>query len=373
MGCCQSNESPTPTTTKLQTRSPSLTRQFTSKNQNTITKKFTNQVEYLKSFSSIVDSILKSGQKSLLDYQKMFDSFSFYFSDKSTDCIYQVPADLTCGECFISYNEEEEIPLSLACGHSLCKVCCLRQFKEEQMVSCPLECPPTLDSPEGLIRNDWILNRAKALRQARFCFEHESVADWFCVTCKVTVCEECDHGKHLIVKLASSEFLKEFVVWQRNLEGYLKTLEENEKVVFAHRSRFVELKEVLFEALERHLKDIKEAQVRVRNAVIGTTQDHLDEIQGFAQEMKLRMPIKDLKLFIDVVSAEIEKAKEVNESVASMKPAQAVKELRKVCSKANSMIEAPNFSPWEDCCKILSSEKNFEYFIIAMASIRLAT
>ena len=302
----------------------------------------------------------------------MFDSLSFFFSGKSLDCAYQVPPELMCGECFISYNEEEEIPLALACGHSLCQACCLRHYKEEKMISCPLECPPTLDPPEGLARNDWTLNRAKALREAQYCFEHESIADCFCVTCKVTVCEECDHGKHVIVKVSSSEFVKEFVLWQRNLDSYLKTLEDGEKAVFAHRARFVELKEVLHEALETHLHHIKAAQIEVKKAIIGSTQDHLDEIQGFAQEMKLSMPIKDLKLFIDVISAEIGKVKEVAESVGSMQPANSLNELRKISLKANPMLEAANFSPWEDCCKALSSEKNFEYFIIAMASVRLA-
>jgi hypothetical protein len=373
MGCCQAKETLPSVQTNLHHRSNSLARKYTIKDQNTITKKFSSQVEYLKSFSSVVSSFLVSGQKSSADYQKNLGMLPFYLSSKNIETFNESPENLYCPDCLISFNEEEEIPLVLTCGHCLCRNCCEKYYLKDRYIPCPSFCPPlSSDPPDNLETNNDILTQSKLLKLGQYCEAHQAPAHIFCTSCKVLACDDCDHSKHPTTLLNSSDFQKEYQLWDRTLETYLKRLEAQEKDLSSHFERCETLSLNLNETLSKHFSQLKNSQSKVKNLIKTSSESHLEEVNNFIEMMIKTMPARQVSLYSDVISEELMRVESLLTTIDSLPPGVSLKELTKVPLKPNPILEEPNYSPWEDCLKTLSSEKNFEYFILALTGLALS-
>ena len=112
---------------------------------------------------------------------------------------------MTCPICYEDYDNEIRIALTLICGHTFCKKCTKKMYKQSK-ISCPLDKKSYYyDSMSVIVRNYTIqaildADKAKAEEQEgyKYCAKHrDQRVKLFCKKDSVLICQECLIEEHL--------------------------------------------------------------------------------------------------------------------------------------------------------------------------------
>ena len=117
-----------------------------------------------------------------------------------------VPDDANCSICLETFKD----PVSLPCGHSLCRACVeqVARTSPAGTLKCP-ECRASTPLPPGgvanlktniSLRNMIASASAPAPSLFRRCDHHQLERDMFCETCNANICRRCleDHRGHVL-------------------------------------------------------------------------------------------------------------------------------------------------------------------------------
>lgn len=110
---------------------------------------------------------------------------------------------LLCNICVNKYDTASRLPLSLHCGHSLCRECAKTMFKQNR-IKCPFDNSSfNYSSFEALGRNFTVLELLDQEKQrlaqsdVRHCAIHKNKkAKFFCTVDEAYACSECLLGEH---------------------------------------------------------------------------------------------------------------------------------------------------------------------------------
>lgn len=98
-------------------------------------------------------------------------------------------AALECGICAEPYDLSVRPALSLACGHSLCRVCLSETQRSGQL--CPICCKPLYLSPSPISVNSTV--QSALTGQAVYCPQHLTPVTSFCLVHMWVICKDCSH------------------------------------------------------------------------------------------------------------------------------------------------------------------------------------
>lgn len=372
MGCCNSQESlnhPLP----IKSRCPSLSNQLSATKRIQICKSFTSQIQSIKSSESFYASSKLSGTISSSTYKDSLQSLPFYFSQKFSDCLTDELNNLTCPECLVDFNSLIEIPLTLACDHTICKVCCGQLFAEHGNIPCCYNCIPTIIHPGSLEINKFALNIVESKESGLFCFSHCLICDDFCVNCQKVVCLNCteSHPNHKFVKIGSDAFNSEVIAWKTNLKIYQKQVEGNIERLKLHKSRFLRLNQALEENLEEHCSRVEESSETIRDKFTQSASDQIESLQYFVSAINEIMPISLISLYKDIIKQELEKCEEISAGHEYLPLALQLKTLNKVNLKAKVFVSQPDLQSWKDLNSKISGMNQIQEFLIALNAVKL--
>lgn len=372
MGCCQSTENNLKTP-QLLNRTVSLSKQYTSVNQASLSKKFNLQIEQLKSLGSFFDSSLQSCLNSSSGYLSSLQSLDFYFSSKDLSEPITIPDSFTCTDCLITFDPENHVPLNLSCGHTLCKPCCVSKYNKDSKIKCSYNCEPETLDPESLIINSPLVSNIIYFEKGLFCYEHCEPTENFCVNCKKIICDNCfnAHPKHQILNITKPEFVNQVNNWKKSMEDYKKKNQENVELVLRHKKKYEELKVLLADNLESHIEVIKQGVSNIKERIIESAEDTENSLKGFVKHLDEIVPNKELELYKDMISQELEKARSLSEQ-ANLVGVAALKELGKVELKSFKKITEANIRPWENSLKDLEETMKNEFLLLALTSLKFA-
>jgi hypothetical protein len=372
MGCCQNTESTARPQQQI-TRTVSISKHMNSLNHQSLNKKFSSQVDQLKSLSSFFESSLQSSLNSSSNYLSSLQSLNFYFSSKNLFDLTGVPESLTCSDCFITFDSSNQLPLCLTCGHSLCKSCCIVKFNAQGKVQCTFNCEPDTIPPESLEINSPIINKVKSLDKGLLCLEHCEATEDYCVNCKQVVCELCidRHQKHQILNVNSQEFVKELNNWVKSLETYQNKNSDNVQLILKQRKKFEDLRGDIEDHIENHVNMLAEGVKDIKEGFIEAAEETQENLKEFVKQLNDIVPCRELDLYKDVILQELEKAKEVSDRVGSVN-VKALRELGKVELKNFPKTPEVLLRPWENSLKNLQELMNDEFLLLALTSLKYA-
>jgi len=192
--------------------------------------------------------------------------------------------NLECPICCQIYNLCDLEPMSLKCGHTLCKECCNTYDK------CPYDRKPIdvsqITKNFGLttLIEDYRQRAAKLgldmLPDGMECKMHQIERSLFCITDNIAVCAECvlfgDHAGHNIKKISElksqgltlingSVSTKESI----NIESLLDTEEERQQ----KSAKILELKSATIKTIEREFSDFVDTLTEEKNRLVKQVED----------------------------------------------------------------------------------------------------
>lgn len=193
-----------------------------------------------------------------------------------------------CSVCYGVYSDKQK-PRALPCGHTFCEPC-LNNLKKEEFIPCP-KCQ-THNSGEvehltiiyDLIPSNEILNTKVSL----MCSIHEQQQKFWCMTCLVPTCAECQlqsHNKHDFLPIedsAGKKLLEKFLYKEkttnliRDLDDYVARCENGLSTLSAMLVKHMELIASL-KSMQKQLHEArKEMNVNIESEK--QTQQYLDAI-----------------------------------------------------------------------------------------------
>jgi len=144
--------------------------------------------------------------------------------------------DLTCPICFLPFEIEENLPVSVNCGHTFCSVClkkidkcaiCQMKFLERQTFS----------------KSILILSFLRSNSKVKKCAFHHKTFEGFCLEKKKFVCFDCLVDKQKIISMKDLEekvdqlttiTLKAQESYKTQVEKLIRTEQENFKMHIDH-------------------------------------------------------------------------------------------------------------------------------------------
>ena len=372
MGCCSSQE-PLSSYPSLKTRTFSLTSQLAQTSESHLKSSFSSHVENLKTSDSFYSTILNSGINSSSTYKESLQGLNFFFSHKKFDSYPDVVSELSCPECLIDFNDNNETPLILTCSHSMCKKCCEQLFNMHGNILCYFNCIPTTEHPGSLKINHGILETTEAKEKGLFCYDHSEICSELCINCIKVVCINCvsSHEKHRFVKLNSESFNSEVHSWEKNLKIYEKQIQENIEKLKKHKNRFSALKLAIINNLAEFCTQLTNSTEIVRAGFIRSASDHEENLDYFVSSINESMPFKPVSLYDAMVKRELEKSNEVLANLQNLPLTLQLKELSKVPLKAKISFNLPNTQSWQELEKQIRLTSHYQELLLAITAVKL--
>ncbi|CAL4174795.1 unnamed protein product [Meganyctiphanes norvegica] len=119
--------------------------------------------------------------------------------------------DSECIVCFSKYNDEEQRPRSMPCGHTMCSLCLERAILEQSKMCPKCRTPYSASSVKELPVNFSLEGLVKSLstsNKLNECTEHQLPVSHRCTTHKAWVCKICLLEDH------SEELCKIITIWE---------------------------------------------------------------------------------------------------------------------------------------------------------------
>lgn len=372
MGCCNSQET-LPCNQSLKTRTFSLSNLLAITSESHLKKSFTSHVENLKSSDSLYSEIFNSGLNSSSAYKESLQNLSFYFSRKNFDCYPNVLSELSCPECLIDFSDENEIPLYLACSHSMCKKCCEQLFNVHGSIICYFNCIPTTEHPGSLKINQNILEIAEAKEKGLFCYDHNEICSELCINCIKIVCYNCAnlHEKHRFVKLNSELFSSEVLNWEKNLKIYEDQIHENIEKLKKHKNRFLTLKQTIIENQAEFCTQMTNSTEKVSAGFSQSASDHKENLQYYVSSINELIPFKLINLYDAMIKRELEKSNETLANLKNLPLTLQLKKLIKVPLKSNISLASPNTQSWQELEKEIRLMSHYQELLLAITAVKL--
>lgn len=219
---------------------------------------------------------------------------------------------LSCQICLQKYNMKERAPLSIPCGHSLCRSCASGLIQSGKR-KCPFDNKPfECRNVDSLSKNFSLLDLLEAEKaniqrpDVRFCDQHQKKkTKFFCKSHTAFVCSECLLAAHLGHEIIPARPLilgqnvakevmntKEQVTKiKEQADALLKTMEESylreKELIEAAKKKLIEEAESLAASYqEDNEKEIERIRVAHRNLIAGIEEEEkaLSVIDSALQE-----------------------------------------------------------------------------------------
>ncbi|XP_055521233.1 E3 ubiquitin-protein ligase TRIM39-like isoform X2 [Leucoraja erinacea] len=210
------------------------------------------------------------------------------------DIFESLTEEVVCPICLDFFTD----PVTLECGHNFCRSCITRSWDREVRNSCP-ECREqfvdrTLRVNRALAR---LSEKARTLSLCRtekeskhHCEKHLEELKLFCETDKKVICLICrdarEHKSHSFIPIEEAvEIYKEE---SHNLQSQIT-------------SQFSELHQIFTEKERRVLADIREEEMKIRNAMekrLEEIQANLNSIQKELSTLQEQIGQKDNRIFL---------------------------------------------------------------------------
>ncbi|XP_072891238.1 nuclear factor 7, brain-like [Hemitrygon akajei] len=237
--------------------------------------------------------------------------------------------------------------VALGCGHNFCRSCITRCWEREERNSCR-ECREVV-ADRALRVNRALANLAEKARNLnlnpkgketkRHCEEHEEELKLFCETDKTLVCLICrdaqEHQEHRFkpikeaVKIYKDQLKSSLDSLTKNKSHFQeKEQQQKEKIsgvreqshsVQSHvTSQFAELRQIITEKEQSLLRDLKEEEKRILNAMeknLLALQENIRIIQEEITKLKEQMDQKDSVMFL---KEEVRRNRRINDDIQEL-------------------------------------------------------
>ena len=371
MGCCLSKtdgpyQAPLPSAVLL--RSATLS----GLNTKDLPSRVSNHIKKLNTLNSQLDKKTASAKQSKDDFCKNLDGLELYFSQKSMSEERLNLDDVECPICLLLYNNDEEKPLELSCGHNICMKCAGLMHTEKKNLECPLDLKITFLTPTDFSPNMEVLSKIEAIEKHLFCFSHNLRIYKFCLDCKKLVCNRCivDHNQHLIKAITDDDVCREALGWEKKLSEYMQSLKNSKEKLISCDEDISKTEERLRIAVDGHVEQVKIFRDKVIEGLIAVSEIHINDVKEKINDLVMNLPKYKLKLYKDSIGSEIEKTDEVILKYKDLSLEERLHNISKSgLKKSQSSIEKKfESSPWNDSVNFLSEINDFEAFILALIS-----
>ena len=183
-----------------------------------------------------------------------------------------------CPVCLALYFEDKE-PITIPCGHTLCKLCIAEIVRIKVHFKCP-ECNKIYSEQESksLLRLQPNIHIKGVMANLKTrCWLHSALAERVCITHVQALCENCDAHRGCKVY----EISEDFESIQRDLDKMLRKLKKQNTLPH-------ELNHDIDRALRKSLHDLLKLYKSVHTAINGP--DHSDPREALLSE-----GLKDLR------------------------------------------------------------------------------
>lgn len=339
-------------------------------NTEKLADRFSSQMKKLKNFKEQLEKGLELATNSKLNYCKTLERLDLHFSKKSANMPRTNLEIFECQSCFIIFNNDEEKPLDLDCGHNICKVCAKEKYAKFYYIECGIDGVATNSHPDNCVVNEKILESLEAIGKNLFCPDHLAKGVKFCLKCKKILCEKCfgEHAENNLKDLNDEEINSEFVAWEKNIAEYAQNLKKAKEKLGEHDEEIGIMKKKLKECMDKHIAEVNESRDELIKCLISASAVHMEDMNAFLEDFLKTLPLYNLKLYKDSIGQEIERAEEAISEFPSLSTGEKLQEVGKKSFRTDQYISKPDLAPWEDSCKHISEINDFEAFILALAS-----
>jgi len=205
---------------------------------------------------------------------------------------------LTCIECQTVFDSEDHLPLSLMCGHTVCKVC-IQKLPFVCRVDGISETRELVEIPTSAIVMQILQSSTPG---SCLCSVHHRVFEFFCKDCKEVMCARCimSHYKHEYLEIENSaqevqDLKDKFSVYYSNTVSNFHTVEcECEQVKQAldkMKNKIEAGKQGLRSELRKKIRDLERSYKRKENEMKYKANPVLRYIEEKAEEGQKRMKL----------------------------------------------------------------------------------
>ena len=200
------------------------------------------------------------------------------FSKKRFKPAVDYKQDLECPICCVVFNQLDEKPVLLQCGHILCQSCIKKDFDSFGRVRCPYDRELTSDNIDDL---KIIYSLISSFENQLVCETHEQPFVSFCIEDKKLLCAKCMHHHHSHPKkvLLEEEMKNQLIEWKLDLEHYKLNLNSASEDLKQNLEKANKEEKLMKNSLKEHINTLEHTKNLIVHALEEALNSHLEQLE----------------------------------------------------------------------------------------------
>lgn len=322
-----------------------------------------NRLEHLKTvFSQFKENIAKHNR----EFRKEISKLDFRFSNKCIKPVYKRTDELECPICSFLFNSNEEKPLLLPCGHTVCRKCIKKEFSALGRTKCPFDRQEYSANINSFSVVFSLISLAENAQNNLICERDDYPLTHYCRGDHSFLCGHCisEHFSHDLIKLDEG-ILPELKEWQQNTQETTDQLKELRKTVYCLIAKSRKTEEQVVEALETHAAKLRSELKTVLADLEVKIEAHISEASRIMQEIKLNSSSNALEEAYYKLDNEINKSDEYFREFESLPLKEKLEKYREGTVKV-SELSTPDLAPYYQLKDTINEATDYRTLIYGM-------
>lgn len=316
---------------------------------------------------------LGAAQVSCREFRSYYSKLDLRFSRKSFKPVPTSQEDYECKICYFIFNNFNEKPVLLPCGHSFCLKCLQKDYEMCGKTVCPLHNEVFHENPDSMPIDNSLINLVDGARSNIYCEHHSMIVSRYCFKDKQLLCHDCiyDHMSHDVCDLNDPKVSQVLKLHKTLTQNYLKSIQNHLNVIKGIEVDAKTHEKDLKNNLKSFIGCIKTTQEGLIKKLNEETENYTNEMSGFSSKIQETSMHFSLETAFDHLNHEVQKAQEFMRNIDHTSVTELLDKLKDE-DHLNQNILNPDLSPWEEISTQLKHfpESNKLVFSLSLSNLK---